>query len=255
MAKENVVSKILSKLPAREETKAETPQKVLPKLKLVFIIVDWEKANIVSNVLTDEKVRFHFTSKGTGTAASEIMDLLGVDSPDKAVIICLEQEVGVPVLLKEIRKKLRAGPGVGIAFSSPLSAINDPIMLFFKQSILKNEKIPAQGEGVNMANQYSHDLILCIVNHGNSDEVMDTARSAGARGGTVINARGTAHEGTVKFFGISIQDEKEVILILTEKENKTAIMSAVCDKHGLNSKTQGIVFSMPVDSVMGLSME
>jgi nitrogen regulatory protein PII len=84
---------------------------------------------------------------------------------------------------------------------------------------------------------------------------MTTAREAGATGGTVINARGMAHQGPVKFFGVSVQDEKEIIIILTKREKKTSIMQAVSQAYGIASKAEGIVFSLPVDQVMGLSFE
>ena len=261
MAKESLISKFLSKLPKRSgaqqgaEDNPLAPQEG-PRLKLVFFVVDWHRANIVSNVCVEEKVRFHFTCMGKGTASSEILDLLGIGSTEKAVILCLEQEVGVQVLLKEARKKLNPySPAAGIAFTVPLSAINDPVLLIFKQSILKNEKIAADGEGANMSEKYTHDLIVSIVNHGYSEELMNTARTAGATGGTVITARGQAHEGAVKFFGVSVQDEKDLLLILTAREKKVNIMQAICEKHGLNSEAQGIIFSMPVDDVMGLSMD
>jgi len=256
-------SKFFSDLPKKlsgtKPAEAVPPlQPKIPQLKLVFFIVDWHRAGVVSDVCVEEKVRFHFTSKGRGTANSEILDLLGIGSTEKAVIICLEQEVGVPVIMKEVRKKLKAyGPGAGIAFTVPLSAINDPVLLIFKQSIFKNEKIAAGNlydEGVNMTNEHSHDLIISFVNYGYSDELMNTARAAGATGGTVINARGQAHHGAVKFFGVSVQDEKEMILILTKQDKKTAIMQAICETHGLNSKAQGIVLSVPVDNVIGLSL-
>lgn len=263
MAKKSFVSKILSKLPIpavqQNAPEPQKPKSETQKLKLVFFIVDWNRAGIVSDACVEEKIRFHFTSVGKGTASSEILDLLGIGAAEKAVVTCLEQEIGVPVLMKEVRKKLKAyGPGAGIAFTVPLSAINDPVLLIFKRSILKNEKIAAnsQNEGVNMPeNNYSHDLVISIVNHGYSDELMNTARAAGAAGGTVINARGQAHEGAVKFFGVSVQDEKELILILTAREKKVEIMQAICQSHGLNSEAQGIVFSLPVDDVMGLSLE
>ena len=262
MAKESLVSKFLSRLPGKftgaqqsvQDDQSARPQ--APKLKLVFFIVDWHRANIVSDVCVEEKVRFHFTCRGMGTASSEVLNLLGIGSSEKAVITCLEQEVGVPVLLREVRKKLKnRSPGAGIVFTVPLSAINDPVLLIFKQSILKNEKIAASGEGAKMTGKSTHDLIVSIVNHGYSDELMTTARNAGATGGTVINARGQAHEGAVKFFVVSVQDEKELILILTAREKKVKIMQAICEKHGLNNEAQGIVFSLPVDDVMGLSSD
>jgi nitrogen regulatory protein PII len=264
MAKKSLFSNLFSKpkeAPAQKVRRYETP-----KLKWVFFIVDWHQAQVVSDVFVEEKVRFHFVSKGKGTAVSEVLDLLGIGSGDKAVVTCLEQAMLVPVLLKGVRSKLkRTTPGAGIAFTVPLSAINDPVLLIFKQSILKNEKIMAewghlpsidpQDKGEKMANEFTHDLIVAIVNHGFSDDFMNTARAAGATGGTVLNARGQAHQGAVKFFGVSVQDEKEIIIILAAREKKVAIMQAVSEAHGLNSEAQGIVFSLPVDSVLGLNSE
>jgi hypothetical protein len=252
----------LQKLPAMQQG-AEEARLALPSLKLIFFIIDWNRANVISGVFAEEKVRFRFISKGTGIANSDILDLLGIGSSDKAVIICLEQAVLVPVLMKEVRKKLGFhNPGSGIAFTVPLSGINSPMLRVFKQSIDKNEKIAAyagdarpSGEGENMADEFKHDLIISVVNQGYSDEFMNTAKAAGASGGTVLNARGQVHEGVVKFFGISVQDEREIIMILTTREKKVPIMRAVSEAHGLNSKAQGIVLSLPVDTVMGLSSE
>jgi len=262
MVDKSIFSKIFSKLPSKLKRmqpgkKTETlKQKQTPILKLVIFIVDWNSAHTITNVCVNEKVRFHFTCVGRGTASSEILDILGIGSGEKAVILCLEQEIGVQVLMREVRKELKIyGPGAGIAFTIPLSAINDPILLVFKQSILKSEKIQEKNpvKGANMANKFSHDLILSIVNHGYTDELMNTARAAGARGGTVLHARGTAHEGPVKFFGISVQDEKELILILAENDKKVPIMQAISENFGLNTKAQGLIFSLPVDNVIGLS--
>ena len=261
MAETTLFSKFFSSLTAKRSHQPQSVPAVqahrtpVPTLKILFFIVDWHHANTVSNVFVEENVRFHFTCKGRGTANSEILDLLGIGANDKAVIICLEQAVGIPILMKEVRKKLKPRAGTGIAFSIPLSAINDPVLLIFKQSIHKNEKIAADNAGGIMANEFSHDLILSIVNKGFSDELMNTARAAGATGGTVINARGQAHEGAVKFFGVSVQDEKEIVIIVTSKEQKVAIMRAISEAHGLNSEAQAIVFSLPVDDVLGLSFE
>jgi len=278
MGKKTIFSKIISRRSSASQAPAtEAAKAPKPVLTLMFFIIDWQKSHIISDIFVEEDVRFYFVTKGVGTANSDILDLLGIGAGEKAVALCLEQPVLVPVLLKEVRKKLGFyTPGTGIAFTVPLSAINDPVLLVFKQSILKNEKIAVEleeraqsaryrdnansEEGENMESdnsreKFKFDLIFAIVNHGFSDEFMNTAREAGASGGTVINARGQAHEGAVKFFGISVQDEKEIILILTTHEKKVHIMQAVSEAHGLNSKAHGIVFSVPVDSVIGPSFE
>jgi hypothetical protein len=180
-----------------------------------------------------------------------------------------------PVLLNEVRKKLGFhNPGVGIAFTVPLSGINNPILRVFKESIYKNEKITAGNEAERPENmekkppvqpekkeketimgEIGHDLVIAIINHGYTDEFMTTARKAGATGGTVISARGLAHEGPVKFFGVSVQDEKEIVIILTSRGKKVPIMQAVSVSYGITSKAEGIIFSLPVDSVLGLNFE
>ncbi|MBR4635141.1 MAG: P-II family nitrogen regulator [Clostridia bacterium] len=97
-----------------------------------------------------------------------------------------------------------------------------------------------------------HDLILAVVNRGFSDEAMTAARNAGAYGGTVLHARGTSTNEMQKFFGTVIQPEKELVLILTEKERRNDIMTAICRDTGLASEGMGICFSVPVDGVMGI---
>ena len=100
---------------------------------------------------------------------------------------------------------------------------------------------------------YKHEVIFCIVNAGFSDEVMDAAREFGARGGTVIRARGTANAEAEKLYNIAIQPEKEIVMILIESKFKNDILHALYKAAGLNTPGQGIAFTMPVDSVVGLS--
>jgi hypothetical protein len=259
------LGKLIKQLPRRGGAEAPSSNpKAPPRLKLVIFIIDWNKLHLVSHVFDQEHVRFHFISKGQGTASSEILDLLGLGAGAKAVVICLEQEILAPILLKEVRQKVgRNSPGAGIAFSIPLSGINTPILQVFKESILKNEKITPQngdsGEqeqgGKPVNTEIKDDLIISIINQGYSDEFMTAAREAGAAGGTVINARGLAHSGPVKFFGVSVQDEKEIVLVLASREKKVSIMQAVSEACGIATKAGGIVFSLPVDQVMGLSLD
>lgn len=101
--------------------------------------------------------------------------------------------------------------------------------------------------------EFSHEMIVCIVNAGFSEAVMDAAKELGARGGTVINARGTADMEAERFFKIVIQPEKEMVMILVPSEIKDDILHALYKSVGLKTPGQGIAFSMPVDSVVGLS--
>lgn len=101
--------------------------------------------------------------------------------------------------------------------------------------------------------RYKHEAIFCIVNSGYSEAVMDAAKKAGARGGTIINARGTAGKEAETFFHITVQPEKEIVMILVTKEIKDTVLNALYEEVGLDTAGQGIAFSVPVDSVVGLT--
>lgn len=103
-------------------------------------------------------------------------------------------------------------------------------------------------------NEKTNELIVAITNHGYVDQVMDAARAAGARGGTVIHALGTGAEQAEKFFGISIAREKDMIFIVTRSQDRNAIMKAIVAKAGETSKAHAIVFSLPVADIAGLRM-
>lgn len=103
-------------------------------------------------------------------------------------------------------------------------------------------------------NSEKFEVIFCIVNSGFSDAVMDAARQFGAKGGTVIRARGTANPEAEKLFNIAIQPEKEIVMILVKSKIKNDILHALYKNVGLNTPGQGIAFSMPVESAVGLSV-
>lgn len=100
---------------------------------------------------------------------------------------------------------------------------------------------------------YKHEVIFCIVNAGYTDAVMEAARSFGARGGTVIHARGTANPQAESKFNITVQPEKEIVMILVEREVKDDILHALYKAIGLQTAGQGIAFCMPVEDVVGLA--
>lgn len=98
----------------------------------------------------------------------------------------------------------------------------------------------------------NHDLIITIVNRGFADDVMNAAKKAGAFGGTVMNARGTGMHELQEFFGALIQPEKELVMILTDRQNRNKIMTAICKDAGIDKEGMGVSFSLPVDAVAGI---
>ena len=95
-------------------------------------------------------------------------------------------------------------------------------------------------------------VILCIINNGFSEIAMDAAKHCGARGGTVLHGRGTASKEAEKFFNISIQPEKEIVMILAKNDIKDAILHGLYNSVGSQTPAQGIAFALPVDEVVGI---
>ena len=98
----------------------------------------------------------------------------------------------------------------------------------------------------------NYEAVVAVVNAGFAEDAMEVARRQGARGGTILNARGVAREKEAAFFGITIHAEKEILLIVVEKEKRDAILNALYQEMGMDKKAQGIAFSLPVTDVAGL---
>ena len=96
------------------------------------------------------------------------------------------------------------------------------------------------------------EMIFTIVNVGFADEVMEQARKCGVKGGTIIHGRGTANKDSEQFFDISFSGEKEIVMMVIDSEIKEKVLEAIYDGVGLDSKGQGIAFSLPVDASVGL---
>ena len=98
----------------------------------------------------------------------------------------------------------------------------------------------------------NYEVILAIVNDGFADDVMAVAKEQGARGGTIINARGVAKEDAAAFFGINVHSEKEIVMIVVPKNIRDDVLNAIYKEMGMAKKAQGIAFSLPVTVVAGL---
>lgn len=220
------------------------------KLYLMTTIVDRKAAKKYSELYWESGQHVAFVTLGAGTAASDILDYLGMENTEKAVIFSvLEEETWLDVK-KQLQKKLKIdAPGGGIAFIVPLSSIGGKKPLQF---LLEKEDYQKEEESV--LKETSHELIVVIADQGNIELIMDAAREAGAYGGTVLHAKGTGTEQAGRFMGVSIAAEKEMIFIVTKTEQKNTIMQAIMEKAGLNTRAKSIVFSLPVTDTAGLRL-
>ena len=99
----------------------------------------------------------------------------------------------------------------------------------------------------------NHEVIFAIVNAGFAEDVMDVARQEGARGGTILNARGVVNEDAAAFFGITLHADKEILMMVVEKNIRDHVLNAIYKEMGMDKKARGIAFSLPVSDVAGLA--
>lgn len=97
-------------------------------------------------------------------------------------------------------------------------------------------------------------LIFAICHHGYAGDVMKIAREVGAKGGTIIKARGSANKEVAKFFGITIQPEKEIIMIIVPENIKEEVMKAIIKQAGVCTEAHAITFSIKLDQVVGINI-
>lgn len=223
-----------------------------PLLKLLVVIVDRNKVQKVSEVLQQWMRSMHFVCLAEGTASSQVLDMLGLGPVDKAVVLSVEPEPKLPGLLKELNKKLGLNePGNGIAVTLPLSGVSSPMMKLLDKQIKETIKEETEMEVQRVCSESHYGLIVAVINHGFSSDLMDAARSAGATGGTVIHGKKVG-EGAAKFFGISVAPEKEIVAIVVKKQDKHNIMKAINLACGIQTEAAGLIFSIPVEDVKGL---
>ncbi len=219
-------------------------------LYLMITIVDRKIVNKYIELYQENNLHVMYLTLGFGTAANEVLDYLGLDSTEKAVAYSVLEESSWKNIKKQLQKKLQIdAPGGGIAFTIPLSSIGGKKTLQFlleSQDYKKEEESTLQNT--------VHELVVVIAEQGYTELIMDAARSAGAYGGTVIHAKGTGMQAADKFMGVSLAAEKEIIYIVTKKDQKNAIMQAVMEHAGINTKAKAITFSLPVTDTAGLRL-
>ena len=217
---------------------------------LMTTIVDRKIIEKYLALYRENDLHVMYVTLGYGTATNEIMDYLGLDSMEKAVAISVVEEETWFTVKKQLQKKLQIdAPGGGIAFTVPLSSVGGRKTLEFL--LEKNDYVKQEESTLKNTD---HELIVVISQQGYTDIIMDAAREAGAYGGTIIHAKGTAGEMANKFMGVTIADEKEIVYIVSKSEEKNAIMKAIMEKAGLNSKAKAICFSLPVSDTAGLRL-
>lgn len=201
---------------------------------LIASIVPHECGEFISNAARSAGAGGGSIIMGRGTAENSILQLLGLGDTSKDIVYILadaDKKDGILNSIIEATNEKKAH--FGVLFTVDVGS-------FIKAGPEKNLTNTDNIGDTKM--ESSHQMINIIVNKGYAEDAMAAARKAGAGGGTIISARGTAKENDAAFFGMKIVPEKDMLIILAPTEKKDAIVKAITDLPCFAEAGSGIVF-------------
>ena len=214
-------------------------------VEVVAAVVDVEQGEKVLRIYREEQAPVDFVCMAHGTARTEMLDLLGIGETAKAIVMCMvSRQTGVR-LIKRLEMRY---PGRGIAFTIPITGIG---LRWHKLLTAADEEQKEVSRMHETEKNNGFDVVAVVMERGYTNVAMDAARKAGARGGTVISARGIAE--VKRFFGIEIQAEKEIVFLVVRSNEKQQVMTALMQAVGMKTRSHGIVLSMPLSAAIGLA--
>lgn len=216
-------------------------------IMLLITIVERGRGKKLIKFYEEQNIFYTFQCMGIGTASSELLDVLGIGTAEKDITISYSDYNSIRNLFQIIEEETcDFSFGKGLAISLSIQALNS---LVIKE--LLNQNLFIMGE--HEMNDSKQCLVLITVNQGNTDEVMNTARQAGAKGGTIIQARWAGPDSGKQIYGMSIQTEKEVIAIVIERERRNTLMEVINKKHGSGTEAGAILCSLEIEDKISLS--
>lgn len=232
-------------------------KKIAPRM--VVVITTAEDGKKIEKFFNLMKVPIWNQCRGKGTAPSEMMDIFGLSGTTRLLTYTFVSRECAKELMRTMSEKLSFKQrGGGIAISIPVTGIQSNIL-----NILNDEKHEGTERCVEERSEKNMDgakemidyvVIWVSAARGYSDDVVDAAREAGARGGTVIKGRRHTSDRVSGRLGLPTQEEQDFVMIVAPKAKKSRIMSAISDKCGLNTPAHSVVLSLPVDDAIGLEV-
>ena len=218
------------------------------RVKMMVSIIGQADEAKLTEVINGFGVAMHFSGIGHGTARSHHRSYFGLDDVEKRVTFSLIPSYLEKQILKAVENELKLYlAGRGIAFTMPLSAISSII----EEPILSSPE-PKESRTAKKEKKSMYELVIAVVNDKYSDAALDAARAAGATGATIFNTRSVDNAKVEAAMGGVVPQESDTIFFLTTKEYKLKIMEAIRDAAGLKTEGGAVIFSMPVDSLIGI---
>ncbi len=220
-------------------------QDEIKRTMVLLSTVESGKGKKLMHTLNGENIKMHMQTVGEGTAPTEMMDILGLGTNSKDIIISFANEAVVNKLMTNFGDNFASYSEYGgLMMVLKLSAINRLAAEIISHNLTSEQ---VKGGEVKMKNAHNHNLVMITVAQGYTDQVMETAKKAGATGGTVIRGRIAETEMFSELANMDSEEEREIIFILAPAKVSCQIMEDVNKKFGLRSEAKGILCSVPVE--------
>ena len=195
---------------------------------------------------------FVFEKSGKGTATDDMLSLLGIKNREKTVIISMMPWKMARHMLSILHGSLSIEkPNSGVAFTVHFDALaGGKLIHYFKEK--EEIKLSQIHQEILMEKNNKYEVLIALAAKGHVDKVMRIANAHGARGGTAMSALNANPKESSRFFGVEIGEQKEIIYMLVEKENKDPVMKAIAKEAGPSTPTRCVIFSIPVSGVAGI---
>ena len=222
------------------------------RAKLLMAIINKEDEERFSATVNKCCTAIHFSGIGHGTARSSYMNYFGFNSVEKRIVFSIIPSTLEHTVLDAVGRELRLYLlGRGIAFTTPISTISsiveDAVLSTPDREIADTKSPVSKKEKTTM-----HELVIAVVDQKFTETAIEAARSAGATGATVFHTRSSNNARAEQSMGTALPEQTDSIFFLTTEEYKLKIMEAVRDHAGLKTEGGAVIFSIPVDDLVGI---
>lgn len=215
-------------------------------LNLMLTITRRSDEKEFTNFFNKYEIRPSFLVRADGTTNSRTLSLWGIERTEKLLFLSVVSGERAQKTMNALRREMYLDlPDRGIAIACPLVSVGGQTAL----AALTQGDINEKDERTMTT---KNELIVIIANSDSTDMVMDAAREGGAGGGTVLHAKGTAAKGST-FFGMSIAEEREILIIVASGEKRNDIIRSVMQKAGAGTAAGALAFSLPITYAAGFA--
>lgn len=209
------------------------------EFNVMTLIISEHQANHFIDIIKEKSLYDGIVFLAKGTVKNSFLNLIGLKNQKMRLIDVLIESENSKEIMDYTAEKLKLNePNHGIAYLT-------------SRRMVKDEKGESNASNT-IGEKTMFKKITVIVNRGMADDVMDIARESGARGGTILHGKGTGTKNAAKLFGMEVEPEKELVLIIVPTEIEEKVVKNLYDNLEMQKSGNGILFVEDITDVRGI---